>query len=465
MNSDTCYPSIKETIRFRKEKVGVYYLDQVTESMGYLRPQEAVILALCNGLRRSEEIVALVGEVFETDRETAAESVASVLDKCKDTVLVFNERSVAGSRQLAPGDFVYHAEPMPPGRYPTYSGPFVISLNVTARCNFACRYCYKGHLTTRELEELSGEEIHDIIDQAVALGVKRVFVTGGEPFLRPDLEEIAAHFLEHDIFPYISTNGWLVTPARAAALRRAGLKHVQVSFDSPLPSMQDFLSGVPGSHQGILRALDIFSGAGMTVRTKCVVTRYNIEQLGWYLDECYLHGVKLAGISPFFPGNYAEPEKSRDLIPDAAQMQEAARVTAERREKYQGLMQADAFSPILRFDKMPEKGMCGGMATSLSILADGTIHACDLLEEREELKFGNVRNTTIAGAWHSEKAETFRNPDPARFAEPCRSCETARFCRTGCLSYSLVCYGDLYAPDPRCRKASKVDGISEYIQG
>lgn len=461
MNLDL-FPRLKETLRFRKEEVGVMYLDQITESMALLTSQEAVILSLCDGEKRVNEIVDIIKDVFHSTHKIALKNVEGTLDKCT-TVIDFFSKVSKSTHKLDPCNFVYKVKSLSKSSYPEYSAPFVISLNVTPRCNFFCNYCYKGTLTNRTLSELSTGEIHNIIDECDDLGVIRTFVTGGEPFLRRDITEIISHFLEHDIFPYISTNGYFVSKKIVKELSGIGLREIQISFDCSIPEIQDFISGVKGSYDRIAQAIACLTGSGIKVRTKCVVTKHNIEKLGEYIDDCHKLGVKHVGLSPFFPGNYSDIEEDKKLLATKSQMLKAMETTNERQEKYKSSMEVEMFSPIFKFEGKPEKGICGGMITSLAILPDGTIHACDLLEGVEELAFGNIRENTIKESWFSEKAKRFRNLDSFKPAEPCCSCRTLKWCRTGCLSYSLACYQDLYAADPRCIKSPKVKGISEYL--
>ena len=113
-----------------------------------------------------------------------------------------------------------------------------LRISVTDRCNFRCLYCMPaaGLEWLPKSEILSYEEIAQIVRELAPLGLRRLRITGGEPTLRPQLENLVT-FLKsipelEDIS--LSTNG-VRLPQLAGSLRRAGLDRVNVSADSLRP--------------------------------------------------------------------------------------------------------------------------------------------------------------------------------------------------------------------------------------
>ena len=112
-----------------------------------------------------------------------------------------------------------------------------IRISVTKRCNFGCIYCHDEGLgpiaKPREAhpEEMTVDEIDRIVKIAREFGIQSVKYTGGEPLVRLDLEEIVARTVRHIPDVSMTTNGSMLA-RRAAALRKAGLKRVNVSIDS-----------------------------------------------------------------------------------------------------------------------------------------------------------------------------------------------------------------------------------------
>lgn len=157
-----------------------------------------------------------------------------------------------------------------------------LRISVTDRCNFRCVYCMPrevfgpNYKFLARTELLTFEEITRLARQFAALGVEKFRLTGGEPLLRRELERLIQMLAEipgvHDIA--LTTNGSLLTPQKANALRDAGLKRISISLDSlddaVFKSMNDV--GVPVSR--ILEAIDNASRAGLApVKIDAVMKR------------------------------------------------------------------------------------------------------------------------------------------------------------------------------------------------
>ena len=100
------------------------------------------------------------------------------------------------------------------------------------RCNLACKYC-------NEFDDFSKPIALDTmkarIDCLARLGTNIVTLSGGEPLLHPELDEIIAHMRTHPIIVGMITNGYLLTAERIQRLNRAGLDHLQISIDNVMP--------------------------------------------------------------------------------------------------------------------------------------------------------------------------------------------------------------------------------------
>lgn len=115
-----------------------------------------------------------------------------------------------------------------------------LRISVTDRCNFRCNYCMPKHIFNKhhkflsKHELLSFEEIERIAKVFVELGVRKIRLTGGEPLIRKDLENLVALLSTIAKLKDLSltTNASLLTLDRAVALREAGLRRVNISLDA-----------------------------------------------------------------------------------------------------------------------------------------------------------------------------------------------------------------------------------------
>ncbi len=138
--------------------------------------------------------------------------------------------------------------------------PVWCAWQVTYRCNFRCRFCNYWALGTQGRDEPTVADYAEGARKLAKLGTLLVSLAGGEPLLRqdvPDIIEAVGRF--H--FPFLTTNGWFVTPEVARAIMRAGCWGVSVSIDYARPEPHDRRRGMVGAWEQAWRAVELFSAA------------------------------------------------------------------------------------------------------------------------------------------------------------------------------------------------------------
>ncbi len=100
------------------------------------------------------------------------------------------------------------------------------------RCNLSCTYCneFDDHSAPVGLETMRAR-----LDHLAGLGTRVITISGGEPLLHPELDEIIAYTRRHGMIAGMITNGYLLTAERVKRLNRAGLDHLQISIDNVMP--------------------------------------------------------------------------------------------------------------------------------------------------------------------------------------------------------------------------------------
>jgi len=110
--------------------------------------------------------------------------------------------------------------------------PFLAHIIPTRRCNLACTYC-------NEFDDFSNpvplEEMKKRLDILADMGTSIITISGGEPLLHPELDEIIRHIRRRGMIAGLITNGFLLTQKRIEELSRAGLEHLQISIDNTMP--------------------------------------------------------------------------------------------------------------------------------------------------------------------------------------------------------------------------------------
>src|SRR5581483_6383812 len=100
------------------------------------------------------------------------------------------------------------------------------------RCNLDCAYCNEYDKTSKPVPV---ETMYERIDKLAALGVSILTISGGEPLLHPELDDVIGRIRSHGIIAGMITNGYLLTADRIERLNRAGLEHLQISIDNVQP--------------------------------------------------------------------------------------------------------------------------------------------------------------------------------------------------------------------------------------
>lgn len=156
-----------------------------------------------------------------------------------------------------------------------------LRISVTDRCNLRCRYCMPKELFGAayqfmpSAQLLTFEEIARVTRCLVELGVEKVRLTGGEPLVRHDLENLVARISQlGSIDVALTTNGVLLTAEKARALKAAGLRRITLSLDALEPGVFQFMSGSKVKPERVLDAIDSAAAAGLDpVKVNMVVQR------------------------------------------------------------------------------------------------------------------------------------------------------------------------------------------------
>jgi GTP 3',8-cyclase len=154
-----------------------------------------------------------------------------------------------------------------------------LRISVTDRCNFRCVYCMPKEVFGREYrflprsELLTFEEIERLARAFAALGVEKIRITGGEPLLRRDLEQLVALLAGIEGLDLTLTTNGALLPQKARALADAGLRRITVSLDSLDDDVFRAMNDVDFPVARVLAGIDAAAAAGLPVKVNVVVKR------------------------------------------------------------------------------------------------------------------------------------------------------------------------------------------------
>jgi pyrroloquinoline quinone biosynthesis protein E len=324
--------------------------------------------------------------------------------------------------------------------------PLWLLLELTYRCPLHCVFCYNPTEFARTGAELPTAEWIRVLREARALGAVQLGLSGGEPLEREDLETIVAE--AHALGYYINliTSGVGLTEARCAALKTAGLDHIQLSFQDSTRELNDFLSST--------RTFELKAKVAALIRThdypmvlNVVLHRLNIDHVGEILDMAERLGAQYVELANTQYYGWAWLNRQQ-LLPSRAQLARAEAVTQRFRERVAGRIQVYFVVPDY-FERRPKACMGGLGSVFLGIAPDGTALPCHAARMLPNLELPNVRSADLRAIWYdSEAFNRFRGE--AWMKEPCRSCPERVKDFGGCRCQAYLMTGDATNTDPVC---------------
>jgi len=172
--------------------------------------------------------------------------------------------------------------PAPAGARHGPTGPVVI-WNLVRRCNLACMHCYSISADVDFPGELSTDEVLSVMHDLKAFGVPALILSGGEPLLRKDIFEIAAHAKSMGFYTALSTNGTLIDEPLAMRICETGFDYVGISLDG-LADTHDRFRRKKGAFEKSLGALRLLRDMGVKVGVRFTLTRDNAADFEPLLD-------------------------------------------------------------------------------------------------------------------------------------------------------------------------------------
>jgi len=110
--------------------------------------------------------------------------------------------------------------------------PILVHIIPMRRCNLDCGYCNEYDNVSKPVPL---EEMKKRLDILADMGTSIITISGGEPLMHPELEEIIGHIRKRGMIAGMITNGFLLSKERIGTLNEAGLEHLQISIDNLVP--------------------------------------------------------------------------------------------------------------------------------------------------------------------------------------------------------------------------------------
>lgn len=338
------------------------------------------------------------------------------------------------------------------------SAPLEAFLAITNRCNLACAHC--NVRPTRQEPDLSLEKWAAIIGRLAQLKVFRLWISGGEPLMRPDFFELLEIIEQTHFFYGLNTNAMLVDDEKAARLASLGrLRSVVVSLEGHNAQVHGRLRGEASFGPAVAGIRALVRRLGQ-LETYTTVTRTNFRHLKdivRFALELGVTSVKFNELLPLGQGFKLRAELTLTNEERRQTFAEAARLN----EKYPGVLAGSyvEMGPFFEgLGRVAASGLtpgpsrylssCEGGITKLTIRPDGKVVPCDRLWD---FVAGDLTTQDLAEIWHESKVfEQMRARQTTRLDQiaDCAGCPVVHMCTGGCPAVSFRLHQDVFRPDP-----------------
>ncbi len=329
----------------------------------------------------------------------------------------------------------------------TLEAPYALLAELTHRCPLRCPYCYNPVELVRRSAELDTDSWKSVFDQAAAMGILQLHLSGGEPTARNDIEELVAHADRAGLYTNLITSGVLSDEEQLQRLAAAGLAHVQISIQDSLADSGDWIAGYPGAQQKKHELAARVDDAGLALTINAVVHRQNIERVADMIDlalEMGAQRVEVANVQYYGWGI----RNRRNLMPTLEQLRQMHDTVMAKMDELEGRIVIDYVVPDY-YARRPKACMNGWGRQFMNVTPEGKVLPCHAAETIPDMEFDNVRETPLAAIW-SDSAAFNRFRGTAWMPEPCSSCDRREIDWGGCRCQALALTGSAANPDPVC---------------
>ncbi|MGN6649578.1 pyrroloquinoline quinone biosynthesis protein PqqE [Trinickia sp.] len=339
------------------------------------------------------------------------------------------------------------------------AAPLWLLAELTYRCPLHCAFCYNPTDFASHGPELDTEAWLRVISEAHSLGAVQIGFSGGEPLVRDDLETLVAHARGLGFYTNLITSGVGLTEARIAALKEAGLDHIQLSFQDSTRELNDFLSSTR-TFELKRKIAQLIKAYGYPMVLNCVLHRYNLPHVGQIIEMALDIGAEYIELANTQYYGWAMLNREQ-LMPTQEALRQAEDTVNRYRAKVGDRCRILFVVPDY-FEKRPKACMNGWGSVFLGVAPDGAALPCHAARSLPGLHLPNVRETSLSSIWYESTAfNAFRGEHWMR--EPCRSCDERATDHGGCRCQAYLLTGDASAADPVCEKSPRHGDVERVV--
>ena len=337
-----------------------------------------------------------------------------------------------------------------------------IYLFLTRKCNLGCKHCYiEGVGPARDLD-FDLASIQALIDEAMPHGLRKVKVSGGEPFVRRDVLDVLRFLDDRELEIVLETNGTLFATDTVAQLAKLRNFTVFISLDHIDESEHDDFRGLAGSYKKTVGVLHQLGETDIQSVVTTTASRKNFDRVAEIADAVIGWGIKkhrtLLNIHPI--GN------ARSHLDNAITLDEASILISQLfASKHFSAGRAYMTLPpaLMPLEFLKDLHTCGWGNSVLGILSNGDVSMCSASYDDPGMIGGNAFRENFIDIWKNGAFfEGLRAIGDGKVQGVCGNCVFYKACRGVCRMSSYSHYGTTDAPYPLCQEVYNSGGFPKY---
>lgn len=327
-----------------------------------------------------------------------------------------------------------------------------IKIEVTHDCMLQCVHCSSVAIadTGRCMDWPSCDRI---LDEAKALGVKKVAFSGGEPLLWGHIEDAISQASKHGMEVFLYTTGNVPDAKKImSSLQTAGLNRAMFSLFGANSQQHEKVTAHKGSYAKTLDIAKYCSRIGLDTEVHFVPFSQNYHALPEIAAQARNLGVKRISVLRLVPQGRGAKEKNGQL--NHSQNLELRRSIKELRVNGHEIRLGSPYNFLM----LRNKPQCRSGIDRITVGPDLRIFPCDAFkhispqEISQSPDFSNLREHSLKDCWEkSPYLGAVREYLTTDIAVECKECQNLKDCLSGCMAQKFYAYGELRkGPDPMC---------------
>jgi SynChlorMet cassette radical SAM/SPASM protein ScmF len=313
---------------------------------------------------------------------------------------------------------------------------------MTEGCNLACQHCWLSPKLDEDGSKypvINVELFKNIIYEAKPLGLKYVKLTGGEPLMHPEIQEILKIIAREELVLRIETNGMLCDEKIAREIAKCNNAFVSVSLDGATAEVHDKIRGVSGAFDRTVKGIKNLIASGINTQIIFSIMRDNIHQYNKIIEigeSLGVGSIKYNIIQPTERGQILHEQQKdvtvEEYIEIGKNIEECLSPITHIALLYDHPV---AFRPLHHLaDPLRNGGTCG-IKQILGVLADGTYALCGIGMSIQEMTFGKAGVDALKKVWEENTMlNAIRFDLPETFEGICAKCLMKEKCLGACIA-------------------------------